>query len=351
MHQGDSREQSTAILRVALGFMGQHPAGFTPYHYAVWYEHCAGRNPGLSQALESLLSAKRSITDDIAWTLHAEHILLRDAQQYSGLRDSLLRILQETAGHTEAAGKEVSAFGATLGDRTRHLAMVRTVEAVRATVEDMQSDTAKVRAITSELVVRLEASAQAVISLDEKLKQAQYEALFDQLTGLRNRRGFETAVRECQTAAAGLAGAALMMVDVDDFKGVNDTYGHVLGDKVLHAVAHVIRTNVKGRDVPARLGGDEFAVLLPETTLDHAMTLASNIRALIARGRIKRSERMSTSPQQQPETIGQVTVSIGVALAETHESLESLLERADRALYRAKCTGRNRVEGAGPAPT
>ena len=170
--------------------------------------------------------------------------------------------------------------------------------------------------------------------LTENLQLARNEALFDSLTGLKNRRGFERAVREMQLQRGGLACTALMMIDVDHFKTVNDLYGHVLGDKVLCAVAHVLKSNIKGRDVAARYGGEEFAVLLPETSLSGAATLGQQIRSLVAQGQIKRSDG----------TIGQVTVSIGVAVAREAEPLEELIERADAALYSAKRAGRNRVE-------
>jgi diguanylate cyclase len=111
-----------------------------------------------------------------------------------------------------------------------------------------------------------------------------------------------------------------------------------LGDKVLRAVAHVLKSNIKGRDVAARLGGEEFSILLPETSLAGATAVARHICSLVAHGRIKRSSGEGT--------IGQVTLSIGLAVAEKAESLERLMERADAALYRAKEVGRNRVEVA-----
>jgi diguanylate cyclase len=138
-------------------------------------------------------------------------------------------------------------------------------------------------------------------------------------------------------------GTAVMMVDIDRFKAVNDEHGHLLGDKVLRAVAHVLGTNIKGRDVAARLGGEEFAVLLPDTSQSGATSLGRQICSLVAHGRIKRSDGQGT--------IGQVTVSIGVAVAQENEPLEKLLERADEALYRAKRAGRNRVEVAMPKHT
>jgi diguanylate cyclase len=119
---------------------------------------------------------------------------------------------------------------------------------------------------------------------------------------------------------------------------VNDTHGHLLGDKVIRAVAHVLCSNIKGRDVAVRLGGEEFAILLPDTSVHGATTLAEKIRTLVASGRIRRNEG--------GELVGQITLSLGVAAAEKGDTIEALIERADRALYAAKRAGRNRVSVA-----
>ena len=136
----------------------------------------------------------------------------------------------------------------------------------------------------------------------------------------------------------GLLGSALLLADIDHFKVVNDTYGHVLGDKVIRAVAHVLRSSIKGRDVAARLGGEEFAILLPQTSLTGAAAVAEQIRGTVAQGRICRPDGN--------ESIGQVTLSVGVAVAKPGDTLEALLERADAAMYTAKRAGRNRISVA-----
>jgi len=133
----------------------------------------------------------------------------------------------------------------------------------------------------------------------------------------------------------GLAGAALVLADIDHFKTVNDTHGHLIGDKVIRAVAHVLSTNIKGRDIAVRIGGEEFALLLPETSLSGAASLAEKLRELVAQGRIRRNDG--------EEQVGHVTLSLGVAAAEDGDSLEALIERTDAALYAAKRGGRNRV--------
>ena len=343
MRYCEEREQSAEVLRLALALMGRQAAALNPCSYALWYEHCAGLNPELSRTLEARLTANSPLTDEDVWRLYTEHIVARDIKQYGGLRDDLYRILNDTAANTKVAGEKASEFDQTLACHFEQLAGVQGPEAIRHTVADLRSDTGKMRAMTAALSAKLKASTEEVNVLTENLQRAQSEALLDPLTGLKNRRGFEQAARELQLQHGGLAGTALMMVDIDHFKSVNDLHGHLLGDKVLRAVAHVLKSNIKGRDVAARLGGEEFSILLPETALSGAAAVGRQICSLVAQGRIKRSDGQGT--------IGKVTLSIGVALAKEGESLEKLLERADAALYIAKRTGRNRVELAPSDPT
>ncbi len=119
-----------------------------------------------------------------------------------------------------------------------------------------------------------------------------------------------------------------MMCDVDHFKTFNDTYGHLTGDQVLRLVAMAVKQNVKGQDIAARYGGEEFAVVLPETLLRSAITVADHIRrAVMMKDLVKRSTG---------EHLGRITISIGVAQLHEDDQPQTLLERADRCLYAAE---------------
>ncbi len=126
-----------------------------------------------------------------------------------------------------------------------------------------------------------------------------------------------------------------MMTDIDHFKKFNDTYGHLTGDQVLRLVAMSVKQNVKGQDIAARYGGEEFAIVLPNTVLRSAITVADHIRrAVMTKELMKRSTG---------EHLGRVTISIGVATLHTGDTAQTLIERADTCLYAAKRAGRNRV--------
>ncbi|MFA5596851.1 MAG: diguanylate cyclase, partial [Pusillimonas sp.] len=154
----------------------------------------------------------------------------------------------------------------------------------------------------------------------------------DTLTALPNRRSFLQHLNAaCATVVPSLPGI-VMMLDIDHFKKVNDTYGHAIGDVVLQQVARTIRATLRADDVPGRLGGEEFAVLLPATDLPEGMEIAERIRHNVAQSTI------TADPHQI-----HVTISIGVARIASDTSPDDVLQHADDAMYTAKESGRNRV--------
>jgi two-component system cell cycle response regulator len=171
-------------------------------------------------------------------------------------------------------------------------------------------------------------------------------ALTDSLTGLFNRRYLSAHLpRLLERGISNHKPVAALLFDIDRFKVVNDSYGHPVGDEVLREVAARASRNLRNFDLVARLGGEEFVVIMPDTDLSSAMMVA---------GRLRR--RIADEPFNISAGIGQITVtiSVGVAVAqpaavgEKGESGDSLLRRADHALYKAKNAGRNRVEADGP---
>ena len=158
-------------------------------------------------------------------------------------------------------------------------------------------------------------------------------AATDELTGLANRRRFDAELaRELERVGRYKHSLALLMIDVDNFKGFNDAYGHPAGDARLKQLAAVLRANLRRLDVPARYGGEEFAVILPETHLTPALIVAERLRDACARAAL----------DAQPHS--PLTISLGLAVAPLHATTAAeLLDAADQALYRAKHAGKNQV--------
>lgn len=170
---------------------------------------------------------------------------------------------------------------------------------------------------------------QGIATTQEQMQQLRVDAYQDALTGLYNRRGLDRALNELTASGQNFSVIAL---DIDFFKQVNDTYGHAEGDRVIQALAHIMRLQAKGKDILCRTGGEEFLILLPQTNLVDACTLAEQLRHEV---------EICTLIPNHP-----LSISLGVASYNSFTSLyfpEQALTQADQALYAAKRNGRNRV--------
>lgn len=199
---------------------------------------------------------------------------------------------------------------------------------------DLQEVTARLRAHLN--------SKRRLDALRQRHRVLERLAITDPLSGLHNRAYFDTALdREIARSKRRSHPLCLLLIDVDHFKRINDTYGHTVGDNVIRRVATILSDTARDVDTICRYGGEEFAALLPETTLTGATTLADRFRKKV------RATLAETCGLDFP-----VSISIGIscALADRQLPARQLVELADRALYRAKDRGRNRVEVVSPPP-
>lgn len=194
------------------------------------------------------------------------------------------------------------------------------IERLRSAHEDLEE---KVRERTSEL--------------NEINKRLEILSITDGLTGLYNHRYFYDRLKdEMERASRYNRPLSLILLDIDYFKHYNDTHGHMAGDMILREVAKCLISGVRDVDIVARYGGEEFAVIVPEVDCAGATILAERIREIVA---------SKPFPQKETQPNGNLTISCGVAsFAEASDKIETLIKSADDALYRAKETGRNRVE-------
>jgi len=183
---------------------------------------------------------------------------------------------------------------------------------------------------------KLDHYATGITDLTRQLEQTKKAAMLDPITGIGNRRRFEESLKDILSHLSDFnEKVSVLLADVDNFKTVNDTLGHSIGDQVLRLVASNFVTNLKGGDVVARWGGDEFAAILPNTNLGDALSVAETVRNSIGSRSLKNKET--------GETMGKVTLSIGVSTYRQGDNAHKLIFRADQALYEAKRLGRNRT--------
>lgn len=185
------------------------------------------------------------------------------------------------------------------------------------------------RPLLAEMQRRYESELQRNQELESTVARLEAVSVTDWLTGLKNHGFFwDRLAEELERARRYDRPLAVVMIDIDDFKAVNDRFGHTKGDEVLRAVGKAIIDSVRESDVPCRVGGEEFAVIVPETDIEGAMAAAERVRLAVA--------------GLELDTVGQITVSLGVALHPYHATNgTALVEVADRALYEAKRAGKN----------
>ena len=177
------------------------------------------------------------------------------------------------------------------------------------------------------------------VKLDKAYKKIKQQAVIDALTDIPNRRSFsEQILREFRDSRRNKLPLSVIMCDIDNFKSYNDTYGHNKGDECLKQVAQIIRSTLqRPRDFCARYGGEEFVIILPDTSIEGAVSVAEEIRGNIQNTKI---------PHPKSLPLGIVSLSLGVSTMSSNEfaSPEELVKQADKALYMAKLKGRNRIE-------
>jgi diguanylate cyclase len=229
-------------------------------------------------------------------------------------------------------------YTAALARGDRQLALLEAPEQVRTAIVFLINENQQMLREVEIYKKNLEGSKLQITALRTALMESQELSARDALTGVYTRRHFDAVLaKEVSEAKRDVSSLSLIMADIDDFKKFNDTYGHLVGDEILKGVAKIISTNLNGRDTVARFGGEEFAILLPETALKGAVTLAEEIR-----GRLKDTKWTLRGGSQ----IEAVTASFGVAEFSSTDSPEDLLQRADAKLYMAKSEGRNCVVSA-----
>lgn len=335
----DNFVHSEKVADAALAEMRVRKIPMTPENFNIWYDYCNGDNPILSKAVKRLVEKEAKFTDAENASLYSEHFgtkkSSRDLHEVGGQIQS---ITEQVVAQLQSATDITADYSKTLGDFSGELAKAADTSSaeLNGAIRNVMAETQKVAERNKDLEVRLNTSAYEIDGLHEDLIKARQEAMTDSLTGLANRKCFDARLSEGMSSSAETGEAlSLMLLDIDYFKKFNDTYGHQIGDQVLKLVAQNLSKTFKGQDTAARYGGEEFAVILPNTALDIAIKLAENIRVNLAKQVLK---NLRTG-----DSFGKLTVSVGVAKYHAGEPAEDLIRRSDKALYRAKQDGRNRV--------
>jgi diguanylate cyclase len=331
-----SKERSAEVLRAALGHIGQHEACCNPITFSVWFEHAAGMNAGLSQAIDACLRSKSPLDDEEIQRLYREHVADPDHDAMQQINTELQRVMSGVAANASSTGASAGNFGAQIDRLAVALAQGASSD-LPALLSGAVAGAQAMKGSTATLVEQIREGQKEIERLRTDLIRARDEVLLDPLTGVLNRRGFDQRLAALmQQRAGGGQPHSLVMIDIDHFKKVNDTHGHVMGDQVIRGLAALLRRSVPDGDQRvARYGGEEFAVLLPCTSVADGARLADAVRRQVSEMRIK--------DRRSQQVLTQVTISAGVAALEPRDDPANWIARADAALYRSKAAGRDRV--------
>jgi diguanylate cyclase len=332
--------QAYDLARMALAGMEQHRIWPTPLNYELWLHYVGHPGGALAQEIERLLSLGEAITEDVSETLAAAFLpKARLNEQIRDAGDQLSRELASVAQAIKKAKQSNQNYGETLAGAGKTLTDDIDAAALKRTVESLSTATRKVVRENSSLEKKLAESAAEVTRLKEHLEQVRRDATTDALTNLANRKAFDEELgRAYAEAVESGEPLSLAVIDIDHFKGFNDTWGHQTGDQVIRYVSSVIGRMAPPPRFAARYGGEEFAMIFPNERASDVFATLEEIRVEVSSRILK---RRSTN-----EDLGAVTVSAGIAQMLPGESMETLVERADTALYTSKRTGRNRVSTA-----
>jgi diguanylate cyclase len=333
-----SFEFAADCLRKAVPLMVQHKVPITPINYALWYSYVGDDKPALKTRLDAILQTFGTCPASAGEALFREHFTEFSGEDLRQLRGQVENLVGGVKGELDRMMGGTRSFGETLQACSEELhkrddGQVGAADLV-GLVDRLAAETHTMRSTAGEVERQLGKAEEEIARLRRELDRSRQEALADALTGLANRRAFDTDLEQMCSIPDAVGSLCMVLADVDHFKRFNDTFGHALGDQVLQMVAARLGSAARDGVRAYRYGGEEFA-LLCTGGLQAAARVAETLRLVV--------ERLVLRDNSTGEALSAISASFGVAQLRAGEKGVGLIGRADQALYRAKTEGRNRV--------
>lgn len=309
-----------------------------PDVYDLFWRYLGGLEHAITRALDEALAAG-PVDMAAVRQMRRDHCGETDASAIAQLVETARVQTDRLSQHLREGQADLAIYGRAIADGDAALngaSAPATPDELAALIQPLGAATTVMVAANRRMEGELEAAVAETAALRDQLRKAENAAITDALTGLLNRRGLITALTEAQgTAAATQAALSVAMVDIDHFKNVNDQWGHALGDEVLRFVGQHLALGIGDAGTVGRLGGEEFVAFLPGMKLDAAMATIDQLRGALASQIIRRTA--------DGASMGRITFSAGVSANHDDDCADSVIARADGALYTAKRLGRDRV--------
>lgn len=337
MNFAENIAEAKSYAERALEILEERGYPPNPANFTIWYTHLSGKFPDLSEEVTRSESEEGGLTSEMSGQLFRK--FFTQGEQEQALQDTGAKISQEMSEVlkilAEASG-DAESFQSSLQSNLKDLTDDQGLDAITKAMKSLVGEAQKIQSSNADMQKRLEASSKEIMNLQENLDAVKKEALTDGLTGIGNRKTFDIAIeRAIEEAKETGAPLTLAMTDIDFFKKFNDTYGHQTGDQVLKLVAKILDSNVREGETAARYGGEEFGLIMPGADLAEAAAICERVRTTVSSKQIRN--------RTTGESMGNITLSLGIALFRPEDTATDLLQRADAGLYYAKGAGRNQV--------
>ncbi len=339
MKFAENHNQAAEYLRQAVPLMVKHNIPPNPLNYALWYTYVSDRVPELNIQLDKTLTTYGTCPTMLSEQLFREHMIKDEINGAEDVQASLISLINDLHEHAGDTAEKTESFNSILEESLGTLQQSEDGEPslpLESVIHALSSHTKSISETARQFQERMHAAQAEIQSLKEELNKTRQDARVDPLTNLFNRRAFDSELEQLVGSNSDEIISSFILVDIDHFKRFNDTYGHLMGDKVLQYVGKLLKDACPEPMLPVRFGGEEFAVLMPGTSKEKASEIAEQVRQKIQAIRIKQ--------KKSGEIISSITASFGVSQLNTDETAEQLVERTDKALYKAKDSGRNQVQ-------
>ncbi len=328
-----SPEKNSEYIRQMLPLMMQHNVPVDPMNYAVWYHYVSGTSSDLNKAIDILIRDQKPFDSNTTLNLYKTHICNATVESFEKINSNLHRLITQTAFSVSTTSEKASAASDSFNVKLNELKTAENEPNLKSILVEIILETTQIAEASKALKSQLDDTTKEMEQLRNELTHVREVANTDGLTGLLNRLAFDKVLDKLVENTTS-KNACLALLDIDHFKRVNDSFGHLIGDKVIKFLASILKKHAAEHHHVARYGGEEMAVIMPDTTLAEAFYLIEQIRKVLDKSQLK---------HKGEETIGKVTVSAGISSLKAVDTTYTFIERADNALYRAKETGRNKV--------
>jgi len=322
----------------ALQMLASHGVPPRPHAYEVYFCYVSGASKDVRVAIDEITGSGGVPDADTVEGIYQEYLApTAMSEAMLQLSEKLHRQIEETTDLTDGIARRTESFSGYVSKAGAGLLDIKDPQKIAEAVKQLAGISQEMSGESLGVAASLGTMASLIGQLHAEMEAIRADSMTDPLTGVGNRRMLDKSIdalmERCRESGNPMS---VCMLDLDHFKAWNDTHGHHMGDLTLKKIASILTANVREGDIVARYGGEEFSILFPNTTVADATSVVTRIRAVLAQTIMK---KRSTG-----EHLGSITASFGLAQMRETDTPSSLLDRADRNLYTAKDSGRNRLE-------